>query len=324
MHSVSSLRTKLERSIEALNFQSSPKELYEPIIYTLGLGGKRIRPIMVLLGADLFGGDVNASLHPALAIELFHNFTLLHDDIMDNAPIRRGKETVFKKWNANVAILSGDTMFAIAYDFLTGVDPTLLPEMLRLFTKTAREVCEGQQYDMNLESLPAVTIDDYLEMIRLKTAVLLGCSLKLGAMLGYATAGDANNIYRFGENLGLSFQLQDDLLDVFGDEEKFGKEIGGDIVSNKKTFLYLKALELSGPGDSSALQHYFSTQTMDPDEKITKVREIYLRLNIREKTNEQVDFYYQEAMKYLAEIRVEETRKDELKALAKQLIGRVY
>ena len=323
MHSISSLRSKLENCMMALNFHARPTELYEPISYTLALGGKRIRPVLVLMGCDLFGGDVNTALRPAIAIELFHNFTLLHDDIMDNAPLRRGKETVFKKWNTNVAILSGDTMFAIAYDFLTEVDPLLLPGMLKLFTQTAREVCEGQQHDMNFEDQSAVSIQDYLQMIRLKTAVLLGCSLKLGAILGYAPDADADLIYRFGENLGLGFQLQDDLLDVYGDEETFGKEIGGDIVSNKKTFLYLKALELAHPKDLSLLKHCFSTKEMDPHEKIEKVKEIYARLHIHEKTTEQIDACFASALECLQEINVDENRKKELKSLAEQLLGRV-
>jgi len=324
MHSLSSLRVKLEKSIEALSFQDKPVELYEPIIYTLSLGGKRIRPLLVLLGCDLFGGDIDASLRPALAIELFHNFTLLHDDIMDKAPLRRGKETVYKKWNTNVAILSGDTMFAIAYDFLTEVDPLLLPGMLKLFTQTAREVCEGQQYDLNFEKQYSVTIADYIRMICLKTAVLLGCSLKLGAILGHASTADADHLYSFGENLGLGFQLQDDLLDVFGNEEKFGKEIGGDIVSDKKTFLFLKAMELAGPTDLSAIKQCFSAREIPSVEKVKMVKEIYTRLHIQEKTKEQIDIYYADALKCLQDINVEENRKEELKALAKQLLGRDF
>ena len=324
MHSLSSLRTKLEQSIAALSFQDKPVELYEPIIYTMNLGGKRIRPLLFLMGCDLFDGDIESSLRPALAIELFHNFTLLHDDIMDKAPLRRGKDTVYKKWNTNIAILSGDTMFAIAYDFLTEVDPALLPEMLKLFTQTAREVCEGQQYDMNFEKQSAVTIADYIQMIRLKTAVLLGCSLKLGAILGHASPVDANFIYGFGENLGLGFQLQDDLLDVFGNEDKFGKAIGGDIVTNKKTFLYLKAMEVAVPNDLSALKHCFSDPKIQPKEKVNRVRDIYTRLDIHEKTKDQIDIYYANALKCLQEIHVEENRKEELKALAKQLLFRDF
>ena len=324
MHSLPSLRIKLDKSIRSLSFQENPVELYEPILYTMNLGGKRIRPLLVLMGCDLFGGDIDASLRPALAIELFHNFTLLHDDIMDKASLRRGKETVFKKWNTNIAILSGDTMFAIAYDFLTEVDPLLLPGMLRLFTQTAREVCEGQLYVLNFESQSAVSIDNYIQMIRLKTAVLLGCSLKLGAILGHASATDADKIYSFGENLGLGFQLQDDLLDVFGNEEKFGKEIGGDIISNKKTFLYLKAMDLARTSDLDNLKHCFSKQEMEPQEKINRVKEIYTRLNVPEKTKEQIDIYYAKALNCLQEIEVEDQRKEELKALAKQLLQRDF
>lgn len=324
MHTISFLRSKLEEHIGSLKFQDSPKELYDPIIYTLNLGGKRIRPILVLMGCDLFGGDVDACLHPALAIELFHNFTLLHDDIMDNAPLRRGKETVCKKWNANVAMLSGDTMFAIAYDFLSGADPLLLPDVLRLFSQTAREVCEGQQYDMNFETMDEVSIAGYLQMIRLKTAVLLGCSLKLGAILSHAPAKDAELIYRFGENIGMGFQLQDDLLDVFGNVEEFGKEIGGDITSNKKTYLFLKAMEIAGPEDQASLKQCYSSTKILQNEKINRVKEIYTRLKIQEKTKEQIDHYYSEALESLDKIAVDTSRKEELKSLAKQLLGRNF
>jgi geranylgeranyl diphosphate synthase, type II len=324
MHSVSILRTILEGALKDLDFSYEPPELYDPIRYTLKLGGKRIRPLLVLLGCDLFHGKPEDCIKPALAIELFHNFTLLHDDIMDKAPIRRGKETVYKKWNANVAILSGDTMFAIAYDYLTETDPLIMPEILRLFTKTAREVCEGQQYDMNFEKQAAVTIPEYLRMIRLKTAVLLGCSLKLGAILGQASKTDAEKIYEFGVYLGLGFQLQDDLLDVFGEVEKFGKEIGGDIVSNKKTFLYLKALELAGPEEKARLVHYFSSENFPPDEKIKAVKEIYMNLNLEETTHNEIDAFYKKAMDSFEAISVDDQGKKELRLLADQLLLREY
>ena len=322
MQTFQALRLKIEKELVTVNFRFEPAELYDPIRYTMEPGGKRIRPVLVLMACDLFEGDVDNCVRPALAVELFHNFTLLHDDIMDNAAMRRGRETVYKKWSTNAAILSGDTMFALAYELLSEVRQDLLPRVLSLFTATAREVCEGQQYDMNFETRNDVSISEYLRMIRLKTAVLLGCSLKLGAICGGASAQDAEFIYRFGESLGLGFQLQDDLLDVFGEVEKFGKEIGGDIEANKKTYLYLKALESAGKDDYSLLQHYFSGHHPDPHKKIAGVKEIYEKLQIHKKTEEQVNLYHSEAIGFLNEVKVNPERKEELIKLAGQLLNR--
>ncbi|MEI7982215.1 MAG: polyprenyl synthetase family protein [Bacteroidota bacterium] len=249
MHSLESIQQRISTAFSSAQFLNEPVKLYEPITYTLGQGGKRIRPVLVLLACDLFGGDPEKAVFPAMGLEIFHNFTLLHDDIMDNAPLRRGQETVHKKWNDNTAILSGDTMFVLAYEYVAKTDPALLPEVLRLFNDTARKVCEGQQYDMNFETQSNVTIEKYMMMIRLKTAVLIACSLKLGAIIALADPAEAENIYHFGMELGLAFQLQDDYLDAFGDTTVFGKEIGGDIITNKKTFLFLKAFEVARADD---------------------------------------------------------------------------
>jgi len=257
MRSINELQDLIKKAFNPALFTHEPAELYDPITYTLNLGGKRIRPLLVLLGCDLFGGNIEKAMPAAIAIELFHNFTLLHDDIMDCAPLRRGQETVYKKWNTNIAILSGDTMFAVAYEYLSQSNPQVLPSALSEFTRTARLVCEGQQYDMNFEQQKLVSINDYLKMIRLKTAVLIGCSLKLGSILANVPDPETEKIYSFGENIGMAFQLQDDLLDVFGDEQKFGKEIGGDIVSGKKTFLLLKAFEIASQKERTELEKCF-------------------------------------------------------------------
>lgn len=240
--------------IEELDFRKEPPELYDPIAYTMNQGGKRLRPLLTLLACDLFGGDIQKALYPALSIEVFHNFTLVHDDIMDRAPLRRGKETVYKKWNSDIAILAGDTMFALAYTYALKTDAEIVPEILTVFSKAAIEVCEGQQYDMNFEQLASVSIDEYIRMIRLKTAVLLGASLEIGAICARADQNDVRKLYQFGIELGIAFQLKDDLLDVYGDTEKFGKLSGGDIATNKKTFLYLKAMELANNKQNKELK----------------------------------------------------------------------
>lgn len=234
MYPIEQLQGKIADSLSNLPIYREPAGLYEPISYTLQQGGKRIRPLLTLIATQMFGGDPDKALPAATAIEIFHNFTLLHDDIIDQAPLRRGRDTVYKKWNINTAILSGDTMFAVAYGQLAGSDPQQLPLLMQVFTKTAIEVCEGQQYDIDFENADDVTIDAYLNMIRLKTAVLLAASLKIGALIGGAGHQDAEAIYRFGENMGIAFQLQDDLLDAYGDEAVFGKKTGGDIIANKK------------------------------------------------------------------------------------------
>ncbi len=318
------LLEKVKTALSEVKLDAEPKELYLPISYTLNLGGKRIRPILVLLSCDLFGGSIDKAINSAVAIEIFHNFTLLHDDIMDNAPIRRGKETVFKKWNSNVAILSGDTMFAIAYKHLALSDKNVLQNVLSIFTKAAIEVCEGQQYDMNFETRNDVTIPEYIEMIHLKTSVLIAASLKTGAVIAGADEKDVETIYKLGEYVGLAFQLQDDLLDVYGNQNKFGKQIGGDIVSNKKTYLYIKALQEAKGKDLDILQSYFSSDNFDQNEKINTVTEIYNKLGVKDSSIALINEYYDYASKYLSLLSIEDGRKIILKEYIDQLINRNF
>jgi geranylgeranyl diphosphate synthase type II len=324
MHSISELQAIIQKTFALASFSQEPADLYDPITYTLNLGGKRIRPLLVLIGCDLFKGDLEKAGPAVLAIELFHNFTLLHDDIMDQAPLRRGKETVYKKWNTNVAILSGDTMFALACENLSRADPEVLPLALSEFTRTARKVCEGQQYDMNFESRKVVSIGEYLEMIRLKTAVLIGCSLKLGAILAKAPADETAKIYSFGENIGMAFQLQDDLLDVFGDEQKFGKEIGGDILSGKKTFLLLKAYEIAPEKERSELDQCFSNPSISPEEKIARVKKVYQSLNIRKITLEEIEKYFFIALQSCDGMVADGKSKKVLELFANELLKRDF
>jgi len=322
MQSASILQQKIKEAFLKAGFLAEPSALYEPIDYTLTQSGKRLRPLLALMSCDLFGGDPDLAMYPAMGLEIFHNFTLLHDDIMDRAPVRRGRATVHRKWNVNTAILSGDTMFVIAYEYITKTESSKLSPVLELFNTTAREVCEGQQYDMNFESEKEVSIPDYLKMIRLKTAVLLACSLKLGAILAGAEKEAIDQIYDFGENLGLAFQLQDDYLDAFGDFKKFGKEIGNDILTNKKTFLYLKAFELAREDTLIKLTRCFSDQELPPSEKIGKITEIYRELKIDEITREEILLHFGKGLGFLDAIKVENGRKAGLKALALEMIGR--
>ena len=321
MHTLKSVQVLIDQTLKKQNFNAKPIELYEPVSYMLSLGGKRMRPALTLLACDLFDGDIKNALMPALGIEIFHNFTLIHDDIMDLAPIRRGKETVYKKWNTNIAILSGDAMFILAYKYLVQTDLSILPEIIEIFNKAALEVCEGQQYDMNFETFQNISIPDYLNMIRLKTAVLLGASLKIGAVLGGAkNQEDKNNIYSFGENIGLAFQLKDDLLDVFSDEKKFGKKTGGDIATNKKTFLYLKAFELAKDKEFDKLKEAFKNK--NETKKINSVKNIYQSLNIKKYTEIEMDKFYQKALLHLDLINLPDLKKIELKTLAENLMSR--
>jgi len=307
---------------EALSDQ--PPELYDPIKYILSIGGKRIRPTILLMTCDMFGGSIQEAIPAALAIEMFHNFTLVHDDIMDKAPIRRGKETVYKKWNTNIAILAGDTMMPLSYDFILQLDERKLKEVLRLFNHTAKQVCEGQQFDLNFETQNDVSIDQYLHMIQLKTAVLIGASLKIGAQLADASLTDQENIYNFGLNLGMAFQLRDDYLDVFGDENVFGKKTGGDIASNKKTYLFLKAHELAESVQREELTLAFSTELENSNEKIATVISIYNQLNIKDYSEKLINTYFDKSIKFLENISVGPERKKELKILANGIVNRNY
>ncbi|MCX6242034.1 MAG: polyprenyl synthetase family protein [Bacteroidetes bacterium] len=322
MYTKKELQDVISAAFQTANFHFQPLSLYDPIKYMMELGGKRLRPLLTLISCDLFGGKIEDALAPAMGLELFHNFTLLHDDIMDHAPLRRGKETVFKKWNTNSAILSGDTLFVMAYELVTKTTPSLLPQVLELFNDTARKVCEGQQYDMDYEFMAGISIDDYILMIRLKTAVLISCSLKLGAIIAKAPEEEANLIYAFGENLGLAFQLQDDYLDVFGEVDKFGKEIGNDIVTNKKTFLYLKAFELAGGNSLELLKNNFNKRSLSARKKVNIITEIYKELQIDILTRSMIDEYFTKAIEIMSRINIPEDRKQILLEIAGQMVNR--
>jgi len=311
MNPVQDLQLHIDEAFSAIQFPSRPADLYNPITYTLGLGGKRLRPLLVLASCQMFGGDIAEAINPAIGIELFHNFTLLHDDIMDAAPLRRGKETVYKKWNSNVAILAGDTMFALANKYMLRTRPQAVAMVVELFNQTAIEVCEGQQYDMDYEKSPEVTIADYIEMIRLKTAVLLAASLKTGAIIAGAETADCDYIYQFGINIGLAFQLKDDLLDVYGVQEKFGKVSGGDIIAGKKTYLYLKALELAG-SEADNFRTLYTAHNIPGAEKVARVKEIFNQMNIEQQTRQLIDEYYQKALHDLANISLSEEAMEDL------------
>jgi geranylgeranyl diphosphate synthase type II len=274
------------------------------------------------MSANLFSDIVDKAVKPAIALEIFHNFTLIHDDIMDNADVRRGKPTVHKKWNPNVAILSGDAAIIVAYKYVAQTDSTLLPEILKVFNATALEVCDGQQFDMEYEKLPVVTEDDYLKMIELKTSVLLAAAAKIGAILGGASLQDAERLYNFGRNLGLAFQLQDDLLDTYGDPKVFGKAIGGDIISNKKTFLMINALKLATQPSQVALQKILKNEAIAPEEKIASVKAIYDEVGVKEITEKKIDFYYKLALAEIAKISVREERKEAILSYAEKIMGR--
>lgn len=312
----------IDARINGITAGHSPAGLYEPVSYCLLLGGKRMRPLMTLLGCSMFGGDTDKAMSAALGMELFHNFTLMHDDIMDNAPIRRGKPSVYKKWNINTAILSGDVMFGLACKYMVEVPDACLRKVLNLFNQTVLEVCEGQQYDMDFESSEQVSEAEYLEMIRLKTAVLPAACLKTGAMIAGASQEDASRLYRFGEYVGLAFQLKDDCLDVFGSEAVFGKKSGGDIIANKKTWLYIKARELANASQKQILHKAYSTVAADPEEKIRTVKGIFETLGIHEKALEKMEAYYQQAFEALDQIDISPDKKSDLVALVKGLFNR--
>ncbi|MCY1634668.1 polyprenyl synthetase family protein [Marinifilum sp. D737] len=322
MYSFKELQDVVQKEIDGLEFSTPPEGLFEPMKYILGIGGKRLRPILVLLSANLFKEDLKKIYLPAIGIEVFHNFTLLHDDVMDNAPIRRSKATVHEKWNSNVAILSGDAMSIKAYQYIVSCEDRHLRDVLTVFNQTALEVCEGQQFDMEFEDRGDVQIDEYLEMIRLKTAVLLGGSLKMGAVMGDADAKDAELLYHFGVNLGMAFQLQDDYLDVFGDEEVFGKKIGGDILCNKKTFLLIKAFELAKGDDKKELEEWISAKDFNAEEKITAVRSMYEKLKVKDQSQAKIDEYFSLCLEYLDKVNVPAEKKKELYTLVKKLVNR--
>ena len=322
MHTIQELQNIIDKAVKETEYPKEPKELYEPIAYLMALGGKRLRPALVLMATDLFGGNIQEALAPALAVELFHNFTLMHDDIMDKAPLRRGQPTVHAKWNESVAILSGDVMFVKAYKMMIQVKPEILTDVLEVFNATAIGVCEGQQIDMNFENRNEVTIEEYIEMIRLKTAVLVGGALKIGALIGSADKKNADLLYQFGENLGIAFQLQDDILDVYGDPLKFGKQVGGDIMSNKKTYLLIKALALAKGEELKNLNHWLNLKEFNTEEKVEAVKAIYNNLGVKTLSENTMHTYAQKAMDALAQINTPKENKKVLEAFADLLIKR--
>lgn len=311
----------VNNEISKTEYNIDPQSLFEPITYILSLGGKRVRPALTLISYNLYRDDVLRVVPVALAIEVFHNFTLLHDDLMDRADMRRGKPTVHIKWGDNTAVLSGDAMLIEAYKEIAKVDSEYLKPVLDLFSVTATEICCGQQYDMEFEQRMDVTIPEYLEMIRLKTAVLLGCALKEGAIVAGAPDEDANNLYDFGINVGLGFQLKDDLLDVYGDSTNFGKRIGGDILCNKKTFLLINALEDSA--FKGELMEWINKTNYSEEAKIEAVTAIYDKLNLKQKSEELINRYYKEAISCLDKVNVDRNKKKELYSLAENLMSRI-
>ncbi len=312
----------IEKEIPNIALGTAPTELYEPIRYIMDLGGKRIRPMLVLIGNYLFADDWQKNIPPALAVEIFHNFTLLHDDIMDNAPIRRGKPTVHEKWNSNIALLSGDVMLVKAYQQLDFVEEKYFHTILGKFHRCAIEVCEGQQLDMNFEKIEKISETEYINMIRLKTAVLLGFSLEFGALMGGASPEDAQELYKFGVNIGIGFQLKDDLLDVYSDQAKFGKQVGGDIIANKKTFLLIKALEKAKGETQTRLQYWLKKEDFDKQEKVKAVIEIYNSLNIKQDTENKINEYFGKAFQNLDSISVKKEKKEVLIAFTNDLLNR--
>jgi geranylgeranyl diphosphate synthase type II len=321
MYSQQELSKFFEEKLREERFDGNPHQLYDPIQYMLDLGGKRLRPVLTLMGYGLFGDDLEKALPQAIAIELFHNFTLIHDDIMDNAPVRRGKTTVYKKWDSNTAILSGDTLFALAYQYAQKADSDILGEVLSVFSRTAIEVCEGQQMDLEFEKKNDVSVEEYIEMIRLKTGVLFAASLKIGSLIARASKEDSETLYKFGEVIGLGFQLQDDYLDTFGDEKIFGKKTGGDIVTNKKTFLYLKALEKADDTTRKQLIDLYS-KTGDDEEKIGTVKNIFRELKVDNDNIELINQYFNESISFLDKLNASDEKKQELRKVAENMIKR--
>lgn len=320
----------IKKVIEAVNSELSqfelpaePKELYQPVSYLLSLGGKRLRPMLVLLGKYLFSNEWGSAIKPSLSVEVFHNFTLMHDDIMDKAPLRRGKATVHTKWNDNTAILSGDAMMIKVYDALSDLEPVLYKKVVQLFNQTALEVCEGQQYDMNFESRNDVSVNEYLEMIRLKTAVLLGFSLQMGAILGGAKDIEAEKLKQFGDAIGIGFQLKDDILDVYGDAKDFGKQVGGDILSNKKTFLLITALKEANQEQKSKLDYWITRDAYDAEEKVRAVTDIYNEIGVKEKAEQVMNNYFDKGFSVLNAIDVDTSRKETLRLFAQDILIRI-
>lgn len=322
MHSINQYQEQFLVYLQTQKKQKEPKNLYEPIDYILQLGGKRMRPVLTLMSAEVFDVEYKKALPAALAIEVFHNFSLVHDDIMDDAPLRRGQTTVHEKWNINTGILSGDAMLILAYQYFEKYNPKIFRKLARLFSKTALEVCEGQQYDVDFETRDDVTISEYLKMIKYKTAVLVAAAMKMGAIIAETSKGNTKLIYDFGLNLGLAFQLQDDYLDAFGDPQTFGKQVGGDIIENKKTYLYLKAIEFASDEQKEQLLHFFSIQPEDNLEKINSVKEIFNATGASEVTQKAIQGFTLKAFKTLKKMNISKDKKAMLKAFGENLMDR--
>ncbi len=324
MYTAAELLEQVNQFIDRLRYDRTPQSLYEPMRYVLSLGGKRIRPTLMLLAYNLYRDDPESILMQAAALETYHNYTLLHDDLMDAAPLRRGHETVHIKWDANQAILSGDSMLVLAYERMARCQESLLAPVLDCFTRTALEIGEGQQLDMEFETRNDVTEAEYLEMIRLKTSVLLACALKIGGILAGAPEKDQENLYKFGEQIGLAFQLQDDFLDVYGDPKVFGKAIGGDITSNKKTYMLINAFLRADEGQREELQQWVEAKEFDREEKVKAMTRLYNEIGIDQLAQEKIRHYFNESRKYVDAIEVDNARKQQLRAYAGQMMNRNY
>lgn len=322
MHAIDQYQDFFVGYLESQNITKEPKNLYEPIDYIVGLGGKRMRPVLTLMASEVFDADYAKALPAAMAVEVFHNFSLVHDDIMDDAPLRRGKETVHEKWNINTGILSGDAMLILAYQYFEQYEPVIFRDLAKLFSKTALEVCEGQQWDVDFETRTDVTIPEYLKMIEYKTAVLVAAAMKMGAIIAETSDKNANLIYEFGLNLGLAFQLQDDYLDAFGDPGTFGKQLGGDIIENKKTYLYLKALAFSEKEKAEELKNLFSVQLEDNSAKIDAVKAIFNHSGASKATREAIQEYTFKAFETLNKMGIDGKKKEILRSFGENLMGR--
>ena len=322
MHSIPYYQEVIATHFSKLNISKQPNNLYEPIQYILALGGKRMRPVLTLMAAEIFDASCEEALNAATAVEVFHNFSLIHDDIMDDAPLRRGHKTVHEKWDINTGILSGDAMLILAYQFFESYEPYVFRELAKLFSKTALEVCEGQQYDVDFETRDDVSIVEYLKMIEYKTAVLVGAAMKMGALVANTSEENANFIYDFGLNLGIAFQLQDDYLDAFGDPETFGKQVGGDIIENKKTYLYLKAMEFATIEDKQQLTDLFSIQPLDSGDKIKLVKEIFVKSGASEATQGAIKDFTFKAFETLEKIDISTEKKSILRSFGEHLMSR--
>ncbi len=324
MYSETDLLQKVNEYISGIQYTENPAELYSPIRYTLALGGKRIRPVLMLMAYNLYKNDIESIMPSAVGLETYHNFTLLHDDLMDRADVRRGQPTVHKKWNDNTAILSGDAMLILAYKEMCQSHSQFLPQALDTFTEATLGVCEGQQYDMEFETRNDVREEEYMEMIRLKTSLLLACALKIGAQLAGAPDEDANNLYNFGEKMGLAFQLQDDLLDVYGDPAVFGKKIGGDILCNKKTFMLINAHNMCNEEQKARLKHWVEAVEYVPAEKIAAVTQIYDEVDIKAFCERKIELLFAESLVNLENVKVNDEKKEVLRTFAFNLMGRKY